>query len=346
MDRRQSPAVRHYHPERTLLLGDQAERLYARSPPALREAAWAAVKREADAMRLAATVTPTLVPCVYDVAIFPRWFARLRGRPESFPAGVVLMSYMEGDMLQEKWFSLSNDEKIQVAVEVEAAVLSWRERLKPPSDRSFAICSVDGGPCSDAYIRDLVAEHKSSIPDLSPPHARLFGPLKDENQFWELINRFIASRRDGLNEDARKDGSLECPPLVLQPPARPRPTVFTHGDLRPHNILIKDGRLAAVIDFGEAGFRPDWFESHRAGCYWGVHRDPGHYLDFDVAAYGHRPTPIPYPRNQYPQSVMYDWRFLIDSSRLMSPVAWRAVHEASRGNRFLSGGFVCQGPTF
>ncbi|WP_330300067.1 aminoglycoside phosphotransferase family protein [Streptomyces sp. NBC_00503] len=40
---------------------------------------------------------------------------------------------------------------------------------------------------------------------------------------------------------------------ALRAPARPGPPVWIHADLQPGNMLLADGRLAAVIDFGCAG---------------------------------------------------------------------------------------------
>jgi aminoglycoside phosphotransferase (APT) family kinase protein len=39
----------------------------------------------------------------------------------------------------------------------------------------------------------------------------------------------------------------------LMAPAWESGPVWTHGDLFPSNILVKDGRLSAIIDFGDAG---------------------------------------------------------------------------------------------
>lgn len=38
---------------------------------------------------------------------------------------------------------------------------------------------------------------------------------------------------------------------VLSTPAWPGPSLWIHGDLHPGNLLVKDGRLSAVIDFGD-----------------------------------------------------------------------------------------------
>ncbi|KAF7506042.1 hypothetical protein GJ744_012289 [Endocarpon pusillum] len=37
-------------------------------------------------------------------------------------------------------------------------------------------------------------------------------------------------------------------------------TKFTHNDLKPSNILIKDGHISGIIDWGKAGWYPDYWE--------------------------------------------------------------------------------------
>ncbi|MGP4086189.1 phosphotransferase, partial [Streptomyces sp. KR55] len=40
---------------------------------------------------------------------------------------------------------------------------------------------------------------------------------------------------------------------ALRVPARSGPPVWAHGDLSPGNVLVTEGRLTAVIDFGTVG---------------------------------------------------------------------------------------------
>jgi aminoglycoside phosphotransferase (APT) family kinase protein len=39
----------------------------------------------------------------------------------------------------------------------------------------------------------------------------------------------------------------------LRAPKWSKPSVWIHGDLSPGNLLLKDGRLSGVIDFGNLG---------------------------------------------------------------------------------------------
>jgi len=64
---------------------------------------------------------------------------------------------------------------------------------------------------------------------------------------------------------------------LVQPPKRPEdqsmywhqittqlgneyPIVFTHGDIASRNILVRDGRIVALLDWEFAGWCPDYWE--------------------------------------------------------------------------------------
>lgn len=38
------------------------------------------------------------------------------------------------------------------------------------------------------------------------------------------------------------------------------PICFTHADLRPWNVLVQDGRLSGLMDFGNSGWYPEYWE--------------------------------------------------------------------------------------
>lgn len=39
---------------------------------------------------------------------------------------------------------------------------------------------------------------------------------------------------------------------------------FTHNDLKPSNIVIRDGHISGIIDWGLAGWYPDYWEYNSA----------------------------------------------------------------------------------
>ena len=91
------------------------------------------------------------------------------------------------------------------------------------------------------------------------------GPLLELDD-W--VRRCLADCRalrasDGLDLDVDRLQDVWAAALALPDP-EPR-TVWMHGDLKPSNLLVRDGRLVAVIDFGglsigvpDAEHAPQW----------------------------------------------------------------------------------------
>jgi aminoglycoside phosphotransferase (APT) family kinase protein len=76
-----------------------------------------------------------------------------------------------------------------------------------------------------------------------PTHGR-GGSLAEGDEHFRLIDRAqLVDRIDG-------DATLRSWQESLNAPAWDGPEVWVHGDLLPSNLLVVDGRLSAVIDFG------------------------------------------------------------------------------------------------
>ena len=71
-------------------------------------------------------------------------------------------------------------------------------------------------------------------------------PLEQRDPY---VRRAIAA----LAHDVDVDAVSRCWEAALEAPPWNRPPVWIHGDLAPGNLLLRDGRLAAVIDFGALG---------------------------------------------------------------------------------------------
>ncbi len=74
------------------------------------------------------------------------------------------------------------------------------------------------------------------------PHAR-GGPLAEAD---EMVRSSVAQLGNRIDGDAVLRSWAES----LSAPEWDRPDVWVHGDLLPGNLLVADGRLSAVIDFG------------------------------------------------------------------------------------------------
>jgi aminoglycoside phosphotransferase (APT) family kinase protein len=84
------------------------------------------------------------------------------------------------------------------------------------------------------------------------------GPSPGEHNFFrgEPLARRDAETRAAI---ASLDGEIDVDAVTaawdeaLRAPEWPRSPVWIHGDLDSRNLLVEDGRLSAVIDFGSAG---------------------------------------------------------------------------------------------
>ena len=84
------------------------------------------------------------------------------------------------------------------------------------------------------------------------------GPPPGEHNFFRGVplaardaptRAAIASLRGGLDADA----ATAAWEAALRAPAWDGPPIWVHGDLQPGNLLVRRGRLSAVIDFGGLG---------------------------------------------------------------------------------------------
>lgn len=84
------------------------------------------------------------------------------------------------------------------------------------------------------------------------------GPSPGEHNFFRGVP---LARRDAATRAAMAalDGQIDVDAVntawveALQAPAWARPPVWIHGDLDARNLLVANGRLSAVIDFGGLG---------------------------------------------------------------------------------------------
>ena len=49
---------------------------------------------------------------------------------------------------------------------------------------------------------------------------------------------------------------------LLEPYDFSKPPVFSHGDLQPSNIMVRDGHVAGIIDWAEAGWYPYFWDAY------------------------------------------------------------------------------------
>ncbi|MFJ1807935.1 MULTISPECIES: aminoglycoside phosphotransferase family protein [unclassified Streptomyces] len=196
---------------------------------------------------------------------FPRW--------AGLPVTRLASSGTENAM-----FRLGADKVVRLprhpgAVESVAHEQHWLTRLGPGLPVSAPVPLEQGGPGEgfawpwsvyrwlDGRNPDAgaVAEPQALAADLAAFVTALRGiearggPPSDRG--GPLAGR-DAPTRDAL---ARLAGRVDTAAVTalweeaLRAPGHPGPPVWAHGDLSPGNVLVQDGRLTAVIDFGGVG---------------------------------------------------------------------------------------------
>lgn len=148
----------------------------------------------------------------------------------------IEMEYLTGcSTLRIAWRQLSLQQRHAIVDEV-ATYIKQLRKLKPL--REHEISSTHGGPCRDIRVISV----------------KLFGPFQNSSAFHECL-------RGGVDMETGKKSFGEH---VIEVHARDYQTRFTHGDLTAYNILVREGRVAAIIDWECAGWYPEYWEYTKA----------------------------------------------------------------------------------
>ncbi|KAK6062476.1 phosphotransferase enzyme family protein [Seiridium cupressi] len=138
----------------------------------------------------------------------------------------IYMELIKGDPLCERWPDMIEDERLAVCDELRLMVKSWSTLKQDGHDQ--LIGSLGKKPLNEVLIRD---------------RPNLTGPYMGANALQQFQDR------------CRIEISVET--LIK----------FTHADLVPLNILLSRGqnpKVAAVIDWGQAGWYPAYWEYCKA----------------------------------------------------------------------------------
>ncbi|CAM5277570.1 aminoglycoside phosphotransferase family protein [Streptomyces badius] len=157
-----------------------------------------------------------------DVATEHRWLPRLAERLP-FPVPLPLAQGVPDEAFPRPW-----------------SVCTWLDGANPAPG--------DGSSSSDFLAADLaecVLALRRVDPAQAPPAYRS-EPLASRDATTREALASLAGIVDAEVVAAAWNEALSAPPFAAAP-------VWVHGDLQPGNVLVADGRLAAVIDFGCTG---------------------------------------------------------------------------------------------
>ncbi|KAF2220961.1 kinase-like domain-containing protein [Elsinoe ampelina] len=158
----------------------------------------------------------------------------------------IIMDFVPGDTLEATWDTLDRGAKSQLASELRLHV----DTLRSLRDDKTGI-----------YIGSV---HQGALTDALFDRASAKGPFTHEEHFNDSLVQIYEEAVPGANMGYLLAGALA---------EHRHPIVFTHGDLRPSNILIHDQRIAGIVDWETSGFYPDYWEFVKAFAVAGWPKD-------------------------------------------------------------------------
>ena len=175
-------------------------------------------------MRVVSSRTSIPIPVVYDAYFDPNDSTR----------AFLLMQYIEGEVLRDVWNSMSSIQKEGVTGQLRGYLSELR------TVKGKTIGSVDGSSCKDPlFERDK----------------RAYGPFNNESDFNEgIIETMKATSQDVFIEMVAD--------MVRAMPEHD--TLLTHSDIAPRNILVRDVKIVAILDWKLSGFYPAYWEYVKA----------------------------------------------------------------------------------
>ena len=176
----------------------------------------------------------------------------------------LFMEFVEGQTLEKAWSSYDGASKARIAAELKRYM---RELHSIPAPDYIG--SVDKGHVTDFMFQWSTPSRGWSVLCLRClclfPHTYTYlisklllilsvGPFDSEKEF----NAAIA---DGYINNVKGYVGPYVRELLN---SHKHKILFAHGDFRPTNIIIKDGHVAAIIDWEMAGWYPEYWEFAKA----------------------------------------------------------------------------------
>jgi aminoglycoside phosphotransferase (APT) family kinase protein len=140
----------------------------------------------------------------------------------------ITMEYIEGQTLQQAWPTLTTDQRSNILAELRGYIAQLRALSGTGS-----IGRLDG---QGAVLPSIFTRSGGPFGSLAELHHWLVRPpLRAEAQsmYWHQITTQLGTDY---------------------------PIVFTHADLAARNILVRDGRIVAILDWEYAGWYPEYWD--------------------------------------------------------------------------------------
>lgn len=153
----------------------------------------------------------------------------------------IITTYVNASVLEDVWESLSGEEQASCMQQLGEYIRQLRELPCPEPGK---VQAVDGRGCWDNRLH----------------WPGEYGPFARHSDFSKALNHDHVRQNPELYPEAAE--------LFAKAGGKDRRTVFSHGDLGPQNILWKDGKIVAILDWEMSGWFPDYWEYTRTyfGC--------------------------------------------------------------------------------
>ena len=160
----------------------------------------------------------------------------------------IVMDFIRGRTLQSWWHTASAESKESVRRQLAGYINMLRNVSNPTPGR---VGGLNTGPIYDYRY--------TSGKGAGPYVEESFGPFRDPHDFhlW-LRNGFNARTTSAVGEMSDQDVDIDRMCRIHD--RRNYTSMVTHGDFSSSNIIIRDNKVAGIIDWEMAGWYPDYWE--------------------------------------------------------------------------------------
>ncbi|KAJ0425351.1 phosphotransferase family protein [Aspergillus carlsbadensis] len=148
----------------------------------------------------------------------------------------ILMTRVPGDELGQVYETLSHEDRDSISQQL-AGYLGGLRAWKNPWGLN-RICSLVGTPLRSVRVPNHIA-----------------GPFESEQE----LNKYLiapASAGSFPSKEAYSAALIRAKKIT----AMSHLIVFTHGDLKHHNLMVQGGRITGFLDWESAGWYPDYWD--------------------------------------------------------------------------------------
>jgi hypothetical protein len=157
---------------------------------------------------------------------------------------LTLMSRAQGVGLDKIWHTLSSEQKANYTEQLGDAIKLWRQFTSPVPKK------VDGGLPDDCLIGHCLRRTAPTCKKIGRTTDEWFGNLERELRYG--LSRLHKTKDPVVIEEKFQEMKRNFP--------KPEPYVLTHGDLNLTNIIVKDDKVEAIIDWEYSAYLPWWAE--------------------------------------------------------------------------------------